>query len=167
MIVGASNAGKSTLAVALSEKLGLPAVHIDQLHHQPGTNFHPRPKDEFIALHENAVSSDAWIMEGNYTGLVARRLERATGVILISSSRWLRLIRYFKRVLAGPKHRLGAVEGSKEQINGEMIQLILFKPPDKARQYAKRMRETGLPYLECRSARELEAIYEAWGLSRN
>lgn len=167
MIVGASNAGKSTLAVALSEKLGFPAVHIDQLHHQPSTNFLPRPKDEFIALHENAVSSDAWIMEGNYTGLVARRLERATGVILISSSRWLRLLRYFERVFAGPEHRLGAVEGSKERINWEMIHLILFKSPGKAHQYAKRMRETGLPYLECRTARELEAIYEAWGLSRN
>jgi hypothetical protein len=52
VILGPSNAGKSTLAVALSEKLGIPAVHLDQLHHLPDTNWQPRPEAEFAALHD-------------------------------------------------------------------------------------------------------------------
>ena len=33
MICGPSNAGKSTLAVAIGRRLGLPVVHLDQLNH--------------------------------------------------------------------------------------------------------------------------------------
>ena len=60
MVLGPSNAGKSTLALALSEKLGLPAVHLDRLQHLPNTDWQPRPESEFKALHDNAIMAEIW-----------------------------------------------------------------------------------------------------------
>jgi hypothetical protein len=38
-IFGPSNAGKSTLAVAMSKRLNIPAIHLDQLKFIPNTNW--------------------------------------------------------------------------------------------------------------------------------
>ena len=43
MVCGPSNAGKSTLAVALARKLGATPFHVDLFRHQPDTNWVQRP----------------------------------------------------------------------------------------------------------------------------
>jgi hypothetical protein len=82
-VLGPSNSGKSTLAVAIARKTGLPAVHLDRLHHVPGTDWKVRPAEEFVALHEAAIAGELWVMDGNYSRLFARRFERATGIIVL------------------------------------------------------------------------------------
>ena len=79
MVLGPSNAGKSTLATALSAKLKLPIVHLDQLQHLPNTDWEPRAEDDFKALHDEAILDERWIMDGNYSRLMRKRFERATG----------------------------------------------------------------------------------------
>ncbi|MDR9780727.1 hypothetical protein [Rhizobium redzepovicii] len=90
VVLGPSNTGKSTLAVALSNKLGFQSVHLDQLHHLPNTDWQTRPEAEFAKLHDAAILEERWIMEGNYSRLMPQRLKRATGAILITSNHWLR-----------------------------------------------------------------------------
>ena len=63
-ILGPSNSGKSTLAAAVARKLGLPVVHLDQLHHLPDTDWQPRPRSEFVALHDAAIAGERWVMDG-------------------------------------------------------------------------------------------------------
>ena len=46
IILGPSNSGKSTLAEAIARARGLEAIHLDQLHHQPGTDWVQRPPEE-------------------------------------------------------------------------------------------------------------------------
>ncbi|MEM7296380.1 MAG: hypothetical protein AAF330_07145 [Pseudomonadota bacterium] len=70
VIMGPSNAGKSTLAIAISTKLGIPVVHLDQLRHLPDTDWVPRRDDEFLQLHDAAIEEEAWVMDGNYTALI-------------------------------------------------------------------------------------------------
>lgn len=164
MVMGPSNAGKSTLAVALASKLGAPAVHLDQLHHQPNSNWVPRPKAEFIALHNEAILADRWVMEGNYTRLIPQRLERATGAILITSNRWLRLARYFKRTLVNAQDRVGHLEGGKDRITWMMIDWIMFKTPKKFVQSSEILRSSRLPLVECDTVKELKALYREWDL---
>ncbi len=86
-ILGPSNSGKSTLADAIARKRGLPAVHLDQLHHRPGTDWEPRPEAEFLAVHDATITGPRWVMDGNYSKCMPQRFDRATGVILLDISR--------------------------------------------------------------------------------
>lgn len=167
MVLGPSNAGKSTLSVALSNKLSLPVVHLDQLQHLPNTDWQPRPEAEFKALHDQAILDDAWVIDGNYSRHMPKRFERATGIILITSNHWLRLARYFKRTLIHPSRRAGQLEGGRERLKWEMIDWIIFKTPNNAKRYSKMIAATKLPSVVCRTANELDALYDAWKLSRS
>ncbi len=100
-ILGPSNSGKSTLAEAIARKCGLAVVHLDQLHHLPHTDWQPRPPGEFLALHDEAIRGDAWVMDGNYSGCMPQRFRRATGVILLDIPTPLSLFRYVNRCLSG------------------------------------------------------------------
>ncbi len=164
VIVGPSNAGKSTLTVALSKTLGIPAVHLDQLHHLPNTDWEKRPAAEFIALHDAALLADKWIMDGNYSGLMPQRLARATGVILITSNHWRRFFRYLVRTLLNRSNRAGHLEGAKDSLKWEMVQWILRKTRHSADRYAKILNTYDLPIVKCRTAAELNALYRYWDL---
>lgn len=164
VVLGPSNAGKSTLAVALSKKLGAPAVHLDQLHHLPHTDWQPRPETEFAALHDAAILEDRWIMEGNYSRLMPQRFARATGAILITSHHWRRFGRYLKRTLVNRQDRAGHLEGARDSIKWDMIEWILIKTRNSADRYATMLAETGLPMVECRTAAELNDLYRLWDL---
>ncbi|MBB3567126.1 AAA family ATPase [Rhizobium sp. BK491] len=167
VVLGPSNAGKSTLAVALSKKLGFPTIHLDQLHHLPHTDWQQRPEAEFAALHDAAILRDQWIMEGNYTRLMPQRLARATGAILITSNHWLRFSRYLKRTLINRSDRAGHLEGAKDSIKWEMIHWILVKTRKSGVKYAKILQDSELPMVECRTAKALNNLYQAWDLPRS
>jgi adenylate kinase family enzyme len=164
VVLGPSNAGKSTLAVALSKKLGFPSVHLDQLHHLPNTDWQARPEAEFAKLHDMAILGDRWIMEGNYSRLMPQRLNRATGAILITSNHWLRFGRYLKRTLINRSDRAGHLEGARDSIKWEMVHWILVKTRHSDVKYAKALLESGLPTIECRTADALNALYRVWDL---
>jgi len=166
VILGPSNAGKSTLAVALSKKLGLPPIHLDQLHHLPHTDWQTRAETEFAALHDAAILKDAWIIEGNYTRLMPQRLAHATDAILITSNHWRRFFRYLKRTLVNHADRAGHLAGAKDSIKWEMIHWILIKTRDSGERYTRILAETNLPTVECHNAGDLKALYRDWGLRK-
>lgn len=56
-VMGTSNCGKSTLTSAIARARGQDAVYLDQLHHQPHSDWVPRPADEFAALTRSACVS--------------------------------------------------------------------------------------------------------------
>ena len=80
-VFGPSSAGKSTLAWAIGAQTGAAVHHLDLLHHQPKTDWVPRPEAEFEMLHAAAVSCDEWVIDGNYSRLLPLRLTRMTGAI--------------------------------------------------------------------------------------
>ena len=164
LVMGPSNAGKSTLALALSEKLDLPAIHLDQLHHLPNTDWEPRPEEEFKALHDEAILADRWVMEGNYSRLMPQRFERATGAILLTSNKWLRLGRYFKRTLINEADRAGHLEGARDHLKWSMIDWIVFKTPGNALRYEKMLKSASLALVQCRTVPELKSLYQEWEL---
>jgi adenylate kinase family enzyme len=165
MVCGPSNAGKSTLAAAIGRKLGIPAVHLDQFYHVPGSDWVPRPREEFVALHNEAIEGESWVMDGNYSGVTPARVARSTGILLVTSSRWSNLLRYFRRTLF-ERGRAGSLEGSRDSIKWHMIRWIVIAAPPKMDTYRKMLSVSGLAYCEIRGMAALNRLYREWGLSR-
>lgn len=164
MIMGPSNSGKSTLAVALGEKLDIPAVHIDQFQHLPNTNWDVRPEEEFAALHDKAILAPVWVMDGSYSRLAPQRFRRATGILVISESLVTRYRRYFYRTFF-QKTRAGALDGEQDSVNWMMISW-LWKSRNSVGKYRRMAQASGLPHVFVDNARELNRLYAAWGLER-
>ncbi|MEM6587400.1 MAG: AAA family ATPase [Pseudomonadota bacterium] len=165
VVVGPSNAGKSTLAVSISQKTETPVVHLDQLHHLPNTNWQKRPDEEFTQLHDEAIARDSWVIEGNYSKLLPQRLDRANGFVLITSSMWLRYFRYVKRTLKNNSARAGHLEGGQDNLSLVTVRWI-FITGRKASVYLDMLRCTGKPMVACTTAAELKQLYEDWDLLR-
>ncbi|WP_246132820.1 AAA family ATPase [Devosia ginsengisoli] len=164
MVLGLTNSGKSTLTVALSDRLGIPAVHLDQFQHRPNTNWEPRPEAEFAALHDAAIVEPGWIIDGSYSRVMPQRLARATGIIVVTDSLATRYRRYFARTLF-QKERAGALEGGQDSLNWKMLHW-LWKTRDSIGKYQQLARESGLPHVFASNKRELDALYAEWGLTR-
>lgn len=165
VIFGPSTSGKSTLAQALSHKLGVPAVHLDQLHHQPFTKWKPRPTEEFHALQRQAIEGASWVMDGNYSALTQERLARATGAIVLDANHWLRLGRYFRRTLF-ERYRPGNLEGNKDTLNWSMVHWVAVASRHNGARYRAMVRQTALPHVFSNSMPEVRALYRAWDLER-
>jgi adenylate kinase family enzyme len=164
-ILGPSNSGKSTLADAIARKRGWPAIHLDQLHHMPNTDWKPRPLDEFLALHDQAIAGDQWIMDGNYSVCMPQRFRRATGIILLDISTLASLFRYLRRTLFD-QDRAGALEGGRESLKWTMIHHIAVVTPKNRRRYADIYRQLQLPKICLPSARAIDHCYRQWQLER-
>jgi adenylate kinase family enzyme len=66
-IIGTCGAGKTTLAQALSARLGIPRVELDALYHGPG--WTETPRDLFRERVSQAVSGPEWVVDGNYSAV--------------------------------------------------------------------------------------------------
>lgn len=100
MIVGQPGSGKSTLARKLGQRTGLPVVHIDTIHWQPG--WVERSWDEKTRLCSEVEARDRWIFEGGHSATWANRIARADLLIWIDRSATLRFWRVLLRML---RHR--------------------------------------------------------------
>lgn len=163
VIMGPTNAGKSTLAVALAIRLGVPAQHVDLFRHLPGTDWEQRPTADFHAIHDAAILWAEWVMDGNYSEVLSQRLARATGIIVVDDRLSRRYWRYFRRTL-GVSKRHGALEGNKDSIKWEMVHW-LWHTRNSAAKYRRMAEQTGLPHIFIPHERALKELYRAWDLN--
>ena len=107
MVTGNSGSGKSTFAMELGRRLGLPVVHLDLLHRRAdGTRA---TDDDFREQVRQAASADAWVFEGFNIETFNDRAERADTLILLDLSRWACV----RRLLFKPGHRPGVPAGHR------------------------------------------------------
>jgi adenylate kinase family enzyme len=64
VVVGTTSSGKSTLASQLAEKIGGDFIELDALHWEP--NWVEAPDEIFRKRVEIAISSQVWVVAGNY-----------------------------------------------------------------------------------------------------
>ena len=164
-IMGPSNSGKSTLARAISHARGLPAIHLDQLFHRPNTAWQPRPEPEFIALHDEAIQGERWVIDGNYSRCLPQRLKRATGFILLDTPTATSLFRYFRRSWF-EQDRRGALEGGSDSVKWEMIRHIAVAARANRRRYQEMFECIDLPKVKLTTVREQARFYRSAGLDR-
>ena len=116
MVIGGCGSGKSTVARKIGERLGLPVVHMDSLFWEPG--WVEAEEHVFLERVAEAVATDAWVMEGNYSRTWPVRLKRADTVIFLDVPGWKRVCRVLWRSLSGlGKTRPDLAEGCPEQID--------------------------------------------------
>jgi adenylate kinase family enzyme len=78
-IIGAAGSGKSTLAAALSVRLSVPYVELDELYWRP--DWQTTPQQEFEGKVAAALAGPAWIVCGNYGSVRPLLWGRATTVV--------------------------------------------------------------------------------------
>lgn len=64
IVVGSSNAGKSTLGERLAQRLGVPFIELDGLHWEPG--WVEAEPEVFRQRVRHAIEPQSWVMAGNY-----------------------------------------------------------------------------------------------------
>lgn len=157
-ILGPSNSGKSTLAVAIGAARGRPPIHLDQLHHLPDTDWVPRPADTFAALHDSAILGASWVIEGNYTRLLPQRLARATGVLLLDVPTSVSLYRYVRRCWF-ERQRHGGLAGGRDSVKWAMLHHILFATRANRQRYRRIFEDIALPKVLLDSPRAITDFY--------
>jgi adenylate kinase family enzyme len=98
LVIGCGGAGKSTFAAQLGGVLGLEVIHLDALYWRPG--WVEPAKAEWVATVEAALRREAWVMDGNYSGTLERRLAACDAVIFLDLPRRTCLWRVVRRALS-------------------------------------------------------------------
>jgi adenylate kinase family enzyme len=96
LIIGPCGAGKSTLAVQLGQRFGLPVFHMDQLNWKPG--WVESSKDEIRCKLAAIVATDRWLIDGTYGGTLQDRLPRADMVVYLDFPISLCVRRLLRRI---------------------------------------------------------------------
>lgn len=123
-VLGSSGAGKSTLAVALGAATGLPVVHLDQEHWQPG--WTEPDKAEWQAKLAEIAARPEWIVDGQYgTATLNERLQRADLAVFLDLPTRVCLWRIVKRrwrLRGTVRPDMGA--GCPEKIDAEFLHYV-------------------------------------------
>lgn len=80
LIATASGCGKTTTGRALAERMGVPFVEMDALHHGP--NWEPATPEELRARIDPVVAMDAWVIDGTYRGKIGDVVTGAADVVV-------------------------------------------------------------------------------------
>lgn len=120
IVIGLSGAGKSTFSRRLGEITGIEVVHLDKLHWRAG--WIEPAKDEWRKIVEGNLKKESWIMDGNYSGTLALRLEKCDTVIFLDLPRTICTWRVIKRFFLHRKSsRPDMAEGCAEKFDWEFV----------------------------------------------
>ena len=96
MIMGRSGSGKSTFSYVLHQKTNLPLYHLDKYFFTD--YWQERNYQEFIAIQQELVNQEQWIIDGNSTKSFEMRYKRADVCLYFNFPRYLCYWRVFKRL---------------------------------------------------------------------
>ncbi len=112
VIVGCSGSGKTTLGRAIAERLGIPQIELDTLHHLK--EWQPRPNEEFRALVSAATKGPDWVVDGNYRRTWDITWARADTLIWLNYDFPLVFSRAFRRTVRRVFTREALHHGNRE-----------------------------------------------------
>lgn len=164
MIIGQPGSGKSTLARALGERTGLPVIHIDTIHWQPG--WVERHYDEKTRLCLEVEARDHWIFEGGHSATWDNRLARADLLIWIDRSSALRFWRVLLRTCLNRGRRRADLPEDCPELLGNLPEFFRFMWTTRhsARARIKQLVAavpTGCPVVHLRSNRQTRRFLES------
>lgn len=165
LLHGVTGSGKSTAAVALGERLGLP-VHLadDEIGWLPG--WQQRAVDEQRAIAARVAAGEEWVLDTAYGAFRDVVVPRAQVVLALDYPRWLSLARLVRRTAVRWATRApvcnGNVEDLRQILSGDSILRWHFRsyPRKTAQIRAWEQAADGVPVLVVHRPRELEQVLE-------
>ena len=114
-VVGTSGSGKTTTAQAVAERLGIPRIELDAVHHLPG--WTPIDPDEFVRQVDELTSGPQWVVDGNYRTVVREGpvWERMDTVVWLDVPRWLAMWQVSRRTIGRAVVRRELWNGNRER----------------------------------------------------
>jgi adenylate kinase family enzyme len=120
LVIGSSGAGKSTFSRRLGEITDIEVIHLDKLHWRAG--WVEPSKIEWRKMVEDNLKKEAWIMDGNYSGTLALRLEKCDTVIFLDIPHTVCAWRVLKRFfLYRKRSRPDMAEGCVEKFDWKFV----------------------------------------------
>ena len=120
VVASASGCGKTTIGRAIAERLGVPFVELDALHHGPG--WSEASAQELRAKVVPVVEREDWVVDGSYRGKLGDLvLERADLVVWLDLPIHVWLPRLLRRTFGRIVHREELWAGNRETLRGAFI----------------------------------------------
>lgn len=114
-VVGVSGSGKSTVARMAAERLGVPYIELDAVHHGP--HWTEISVDEMRAIVAELVAGDAWVIDGNYRKVRDLVWGRATMVAWVDPPKPVVMAQVVWRSLSRALTRRELWHGNRERIS--------------------------------------------------
>lgn len=80
IVIGCPGAGKTTFAEKLNKITGLPLYYLDAIWHKPDRTHISR--EEYDGKLSEILATEAWIIDGNYSRTVERRMQASDTIFL-------------------------------------------------------------------------------------
>ncbi|MBI1818039.1 MAG: AAA family ATPase [Deltaproteobacteria bacterium] len=130
-IIGSGGTGKSTLATLVSQRTGLPVVHLDPLFWR--REWTQAPRDESLRDFDAVIARDRWILDGNFlvgqSGKEDARFGRTDTVIFVDPPRTTCLWRVLRRLVRDRNAlRPDLPEGCTERLDFSFLRWVWSYP---------------------------------------
>lgn len=137
MVIGCSGSGKSTFALELGRITGIEVTQLDRLNWRAG--WKEVSRNEFDRQLDEVLKKDSWIIDGNYSRTMEKRLEKAQVVFRFRLSTAACLYGYFSRLIKGKlgKKRIDMAEGCSERFDLDFVRFIAGFENDNAERTEK------------------------------
>ncbi len=158
-IFGRPGSGKSTFALQLNKKTGLPLFHLDRFFYV--SNWVERDYDEFLQIQQTLVCQDRWIIDGNSLQSLGVRYSKAELVLYFNYPAWLCTLRVIKRIFTKNDAIKDRAEGCPEKISWSLISYLWTFETRKSCQLLSdigrlRPKHPDVPFFEIRTKKDLE-----------
>jgi adenylate kinase family enzyme len=143
LVIGSGGSGKSTLSRRLGEKLCLEVFHLDKFYWREGW---VKPGDvEWRRTVDELLAREQWIIDGNFSGTLKRRVESCDTIVFLDLSKIVCLWRIIRRRLSyRHQARPDMAEGCNERLNLEFVSWVL--------NYSRRTRPKVLELIKINAA---------------
>jgi adenylate kinase family enzyme len=163
IVVGCPGSGKTSLALKLGRKLGLPVVHLDVLYWRPA--WKASDKASFRVRVADAIAGEGWVVDGSFSGLAFDLIvARADTLIVIERSRWLCLWRIaWRSAFDRDGTRPDLPEGCPELFDGNLMREVWRYNADRRPRIEAERLEYGaeVPVVRLSNDREIEVFLDA------